>query len=105
MVTPKFAMIENEVSNLRKSEFIMIAQSKGVNHLSPNTFCHVKDDAYQQRDIYGALYPKDIPGDFHLLINMIAEILQHDDRSILKMLRAKAAVYVRSFFTSNQPRN
>jgi hypothetical protein len=59
----------------------MIAQSKGVRHLSRSIFPQ-----------------QDRAGTFHLLVNMIAETLRYDDRRILKMLGDKAASYVRSYF-------
>ncbi|KAF8252109.1 hypothetical protein K440DRAFT_19475 [Wilcoxina mikolae CBS 423.85] len=60
-------------------DFIMIAQSKGARNLTRNIF--------PEQDRAGA---------FHLLVNMIAETLRYDDRKILKVLGANAAVYVRS---------
>jgi hypothetical protein len=72
-------MTDNKDRNLCTTDLIMIAQSKGERNLKRNIF--------PEQDRAGA---------FHLLVNMIAETLRYNDRRILKMLGANAAVYVRS---------
>lgn len=72
---------ENVRKNSQWIDFIIMARSKGVGNITRNIF--------PRQDRVGA---------FHLLVNMIAETLRFDDRSILKKLRSKAAAYVSSCF-------